>query len=294
MNPRYCPWLDRAGRLSWFKLATLILIVLPGLWIGFQLAMGWLQPKPVTEAIHQSGTWVVRFLLLSLAVTPLRRLGAWTKLISVRRMLGIAVLAYAAIHLSLYVVDQHLDLVHVASEIVLRFYLTIGFVALVGFAVLGSTSTDAMIRRLGTKRWNQLHRIVYGLGVLALLHFFLQAKLDITQPALMAGLFLLLMGHRLLQKQGFGESVAALLLLALVAAAGTALMEAGWYQAINHVPAVRVLQADLEFDSIDMVRPAWWVLAVGVGVVVLRLARALWARQPSRPVATRAGAARSA
>ncbi len=280
---RYQPWLDRAGRLSWLKLITFVLLFLPGLWVAFELAQGWLQPKPVTEAIHQIGTWAVRLLLLSLAITPLRRLGAWPKLIAIRRMLGLAVLAYTLIHFTLYIVDQHFDLVHVASEIVLRFYLTIGFLALVGFTVLGCTSTDGMIRRIGAARWNQLHKLVYVLGVLALWHFLLQAKLDITQPVLMAGLFILLMGYRGLQRIGRADGVVALVLLALVSGLVTAGLEAGWYQIVNHVPAERVLEANLAFD--DSIRPAWWVLAVGVGTVVLRLLRPMWARKapPPRP-----------
>ena len=281
------PWLDRAGRLSWLKLVTFVALFVPGLWLAFQLEAGWLQPKPVTEAIHQTGTWAVRFLLISLAVTPLRRIGQFGKLIAVRRMLGLAVLAYATVHLVLYVVQQHYDLVHVASEIVLRFYLTIGFVALLGFALLGATSTDAMIRRVGAKRWNRLHQAVYGLGVLALWHFFLQAKLNITQPALMAGLFLILMGYRVLQKRGLGENPVALAGLAVVAALGTAGLEASWYQVVNHVPASRVLAANLDFD--DTLRSSWWVLFAGFGLVAFRLARRFWARPtPTRTAAPRA------
>ena len=79
-------------------------------------------------------------------------------------MVGVAAFAYALAHLSLYIVDQKYDLLHVASEIVLRFYLTIGFVTLLGLGALAATSTDAMIKRLGAARWNRLHKIVYALG----------------------------------------------------------------------------------------------------------------------------------
>ncbi|UDL94634.1 sulfoxide reductase heme-binding subunit YedZ [Lichenihabitans sp. PAMC28606] len=286
MTIKTLPWLDRTGRLSWLKLVTFVLLFVPGLWIALQLDLGWLQPKPVTEAIHQSGTWAVRFLLISLAITPLRRLAQWNKLIAIRRMLGLAVLAYAALHFTLYIVDQNYDLVHVATEIVLRFYLTIGFVALVGFMILGATSTDGMIRRIGAKRWNRLHQIVYLLGVLGLLHFFLQAKLNITQPVLMAGLFLLLMGYRLLQKRGWADHVVALLALAVGAAFGTAVLEAAWYQIVNNRPFNLVLSANLDFDS--PLRSSWWILAVGLVVVLVRVTRPLWvkytsgAKQPSR------------
>lgn len=274
ISHRAQPWLDRAGRLSLLKLVTFVGLFLPGLWIALEWQQGWLGPKPVTEAIHGTGQWAVRFLLLSLAVTPLRRVALWNRLILIRRMLGLAVLAYLVIHFTLYVIDLRFDLARVASEIALRIYLTIGFVALVGFCVLGVTSTDAMIRRLGPQRWNTLHRIVYVLAILGLLHFFMQAKLDVTQPTLMAGLFILVMGQRLLTRWRIGDHWAALLALVPIAGLLTALLEAGWYRVASGVPPLRVLEADLDFS--DTLRPAWWVAIVGLGLVAVRLARPLW------------------
>ncbi|MCW6506468.1 protein-methionine-sulfoxide reductase heme-binding subunit MsrQ [Lichenifustis flavocetrariae] len=282
LTVRAQPWRDRAGRLSWLKAVTFACLFLPGLLIALSWGAGWLGPKPVTDAIHSTGEWAVRFLIFSLAVTPLRRIGQWNRLILIRRMLGLAVLAYLLIHFTLYVIDLHFDLVHVASEIALRIYLTIGFVALVGFCVLGSTSTDAMIRRIGPQRWNQLHRIVYVLAILGLLHFFMQAKLDVTQPTLMAGIFILLMGQRLLARWKMGDQWGALIGLALASGLLTALLEAGWYKVASGVPPERVLEADLDFSG--MLRPAWWVLAVGLGLVVLRLARRLWSAPPRTSV----------
>ncbi len=272
------PWLERSGRLSWLKLTVFTLLFVPGCQLAIALAEGWLGPKPVTEAIHTTGTWGVRLLLLSLAVTPLRRLTQWNKLLLVRRMLGIGALAYLLIHLTLYIVSLHYDLLHVASEIVLRIYLTIGFVALLGLAILGATSTDAAIRRLGPVRWGRLHQVVYGLVALGLLHFFMQAKIDVTEPTLMAGFFLLLMGHRLLARLKLGDQVPALLALALCAGVLTGLMEAGWYKVASGVPAWRVLQADLSFAR--SIRPAWWVALVGLAFPAIRLARPLWSAKP--------------
>ena len=162
------PWKERNGRFSPLKAVVFAALFVPAIWIAWQAAMGELNPKPVTELIHRSGDWALRFLLISLLVTPLRKIAQWPQLISVRRMLGVAAFTYAFGHLALYVVDQKFDLVHVASEIVLRFYLTIGFVALVGLAALAATSTDAMIRRLGAANWNRLHKIVYGLSAVAI------------------------------------------------------------------------------------------------------------------------------
>ena len=280
MKAKFFPWLDRAGRLSWLKLLVFIGLFLPGLWIGLELQQGWLAPKPVTEAVLAIGQWTVRFLLLSLLVSTLRRVGQWGKLIAVRRMLGLAALAYAFIHFSLYVVEQHFDLAHVASEIVLRFYLTIGFVALLGLIALGSTSTDAMIRRLGGKRWNRLHQLIYPIGVLALVHFLLQSKIDVTEPILMVGFFFLLMGQRLLQRIDLGDAIVPLVGLAGGAALLTAVIEAVWYRVRNGIALDQVLGANLDFDS--PLRPAWWVLAAGLALVAVRLLRGVWARQPAR------------
>lgn len=280
MKPNYLPWLDRGGRVSWLKLIVFVGLFLPGLWVALELREGWLQPKPVTEAIHAIGQWTVRFLLLSLLVSTLRRVGQWGKLIAVRRMLGIAALAYALIHLSLYVVDQHFDLARVASEIVLRFYLTIGFVALLGLLALGSTSTDAMIRRLGGKRWNRLHSLVYAIAVLALVHFLLQSKIDVTEPVIMVGLFLVLMGQRLLQRFDVGDAVLPLAGLAVGSTVLTALIEAIWYRLRNGIPFDQVLGADFDFGS--PLRPAWWVLAAGLALLGVRLLRGFWSRKPAR------------
>ncbi|MDX7949688.1 ferric reductase-like transmembrane domain-containing protein [Lichenihabitans sp. Uapishka_5] len=277
------PLFDRSGRWSWLKSATFVALFLPGLWIALSWQQGWLEPKPVLEAIHGSGQWAVRLLLVSLLVSPLRRIARWNRLILIRRMLGLSVLAYLLIHFALYVVDLRFDLARVASEIALRIYLTIGFVALVGFCALGATSTDAMIRRIGPERWNGLHRVVYGLTILGLLHFFMQSKLDVTQPTLVAGFFLLLMGQRLLTRLRVGDHWAALLALAPAAGVATALLEAAWYRFASGVPPLRVLEADLDFS--DGLRPAWWVAIVGLGFVVLRVARPLWADRgrASRP-----------
>ena len=269
------PWNDRTGRFSWLKTAVLCATFAPALWLAVQLAADMLGAKPVTEAIHQTGDWAVRFLLLSLAVTPLRHLAHWPQLIMVRRMLGLTVLAYALLHLGLYVVQQSWDLWKVASEIVLRFYLTIGFVTLAGLIMLGVTSTDSMIRRLGAENWNRLHRLVYALAVLAVVHFFLQSKIDVTQPVLMAGFFFWLMGFRLLRRFRREAGVLPLVTLAVFAAFATALAEAGWYAAMTGAPALRILAANLDVDV--AIRPALWVLAAGVAVAALAVAR----RKPS-------------
>ena len=276
------PWRDRAGRLSALKLAVLLAAIGPACWIVLQGLFADLGPRPVNELIHQTGSWAVRFLVLSLAVTPLRRLANWSRLIIVRRMLGVTAMAYAVMHLTLYVGDQKFDLWKVGTEIVLRFYLTIGFVALTGLIVLGMTSTDDMIKRLGAKRWQRLHRCVYGIAGLALIHFFLQSKLDVSEATLVTGVTVLLLGHRLMLKLGLGKTPLSVPALAVLSGAATVLIEAGWYYGKSGVPVGRVLAANLNLAM--AVRPAWWVLAIGLGLAALSAARTKVQERQAAPV----------
>jgi sulfoxide reductase heme-binding subunit YedZ len=180
-------------------------------------------------------------------------------------MLGLAALAYAAIHLALYVIDQNFDLGRVASEIVLRVYLTIGFVTLVGLVTLGATSTDTAIRRMGAA-WRRLHRIVYVLAVLAIVHFFLQSKADVSEATLMSGLFGLLMAYRAMHKRGVALAPLPLALVAVAATAATIAIEFVWYWAATGIDPTRVFLANFDFSY--TIRPAWWVGATGLAVAV--------------------------
>lgn len=275
------PWYDRAGRLSPLKLLVFISLFLPALWLAGLALTQSLGARPLNTAIHFAGLWMVRFLMITLAITPARKLFRWGQLILVRRMLGVAAFAYGLLHLGLYIVDQNLDLARVASEIWLRIYLTIGFVALLGLTALAVTSTDGWVRRLGGKRWQWLHRIVYPVGVLALIHFFMQAKLNVSDAAWMSGFFLWLMGYRIWDRWGQFGSIPSLLGLAALSAVATALVEAGWYAIATQVPALKVLEANLGFAA--GLRPAWLVLIVALGVTLaVALRRALMKKRPAK------------
>jgi sulfoxide reductase heme-binding subunit YedZ len=284
------PWRDRQGAFSPFKLAVLVALTLPALWLAWLAAGTALGARPLNEAIHQTGLWGVRILLLSLLVTPLRQLLRQPRVMLVRRMVGVAAMAYILAHLTLYIADQGFDLGKVVSEIVLRFYLTIGFLALVGLVSLGVTSTDGWVKRLGGRRWQALHRIVYGIGVLALVHFVLQTKLDVTEAMLTAGLFLWLMGYRLLAPKGGAPSLWRLALLVPAMAIGTALLEAAWYGLGTGVPFWLVLEANL--DIAFGLRPALWVGIVSAAMLLPAL-YGHW-RQSKQPVRGRRAAVRSA
>ena len=256
------PWHDHSARFSPLKAATLFGAFAPAAWLFIRWLGGDLGGRPVTEAIHVMGDWAVRFLLITLAVTPARAVFDWSRVVLLRRMLGVTCACYAAGHLLLYFVDQKWVLWTVASEIVLRFYLTIGFVALSGLMVLAVTSTDGWQKRL-RQRWKKLHRIVFAIAVLALFHYFLQSKVDVTSAVLLAGFFVWLALWRLAPKR-WQSRVLWLAGLAPAAAVLTAAIEASWYALATRVNAVGVLWGNL--DVAYGLRPAMQVLVLGLVV----------------------------
>ncbi len=272
------PWTERNGQFSALKSACFLLLWLPALWLAWRGFSHDLGPRPYDEALHQAGIWAVRFLLVSLAITPLRRFLRWPRLILLRRQIGLAALFYALLHLLLYAGNQGYLLGKVASEIVSRTYLIIGFTALLGLILLGLTSTDRALRRLGGRRWQLLHRIVYGIAVLALIHYLLQSKRDMTTPLLHLGLLGWLLGYRIAYSFGRMEQPWQAVLLAVFAGLATALIEAGWYAGFTLIPVDRVLAANLQFAF--RISPSWWVLATGLAVAALA-----WLRQPGGRVA---------
>ncbi len=275
------PWNERNGRFSPLKAVVFAALFAPALYILFRLGTGEFAPKPVTGTLHAMGDWAVRLILLSLLITPLRKLAQWPKLIAVRRMVGVAAFAYAFGHFCLYIVDQSYDLLHVASEIALRFYLTIGFVALLGLAALTATSTDAMIRRLGAQRWNWLHKLIYGIAVLAVFHYYLQSKADVSEPVMLTGFFLMLMLYRVAVKRLPLWSAA--LASVVAGTALTALLEATWYAIRRHYPFWDVLGANIDPDMFP--RPTFWVALVGVAA----LAVMVWRNSLFRPAKQKRG-----
>jgi sulfoxide reductase heme-binding subunit YedZ len=281
---RKLPWNDKAGRFSPMKAVTLALLPLPAIYLlAAYLAVG-LGARPTIEALHFLGRWTIWFLLITLAITPARRLFDWPKLIQIRRMLGLTALSYILIHFTVYIVDSGFNLAFVASEIVLRIYLTIGFVAILGLIVLGATSTDNMVKRLGSVAWNRLHRIVYVIGFLGFLHYFLQSKADITEASVYSGLFLWLIGYRIMARLGWKQGLVPLIVLSVAAAVTTALVEAAWYQGLRPGIGFRVLAANFDLAAMlrpiefrffawggefgVLLRPAWWVLIAGLAVTV--------------------------
>ncbi len=270
------PWQDYSGRTSPLKLAIFVALFGPGLWTALSFAMGWLQPQPYTAAIREIGLWTIRLIFIALAITPLRGVLQWSRLILVRRMIGVAAFAYALTHLSLYTADQMFDLAKVVSEIVQRIYLTIGFAAVIGLSALAATSTDGMIRRLGGRNWQRLHRLVYLIALLAVVHYCMQSKLDLWEPSIMAGIYGWLMGYRLLARYLAVRGRLPLVwvgALGVAAAVLTALGEAAYFSIAFGVDPMRVIAAN--WSLVTGVRPAVIVLGLALAVTAAAALRAL-------------------
>lgn len=161
--------------------------------------LGQLGANPIEKIIRTTGYWTLTLLLVTLAVTPLRRLSGWSWPGRFRRMLGLFAFFYGCLHfLSYLVLDQFFDWPAIVKDIAKRPYITVGFAAYLLLFPLALTSTDAMIRRLGGKRWRVLHRLVYLIAVLGVAHFWWLVKKDISGPAIDAAILVVLLGFRLL------------------------------------------------------------------------------------------------
>ena len=268
------PWRDRRGQFLPLKAAVFAAAFVPGIWYAAWWIAGAAGPRPVTEAIWGTGLWATRFFLISLAITPVARMLQWPSLLLVRRMVGLTGLAYGLAHLLFYAMDQKFNLGTVVSEILSRFYLTIGFVALIGFAALGVTSTNAMIRRMG-RWWKRLHWLTYPLIATIALHYFIQSKANVSEPVFVAGLYAWMMLWRALP-MAWQRGVAVYPALAIAAALSTVGIEYAWYSLATRINPWRVLASNQTLDFGP--RPAHLVFVAGVVVVALVVARRFAAR----------------
>jgi sulfoxide reductase heme-binding subunit YedZ len=158
----------------------------------------WLGANPAEYITRSTGDWALRLLLITLAITPLRRLTGWASLARFRRMFGLLAFFYALVHFSSFVSFDHVfDIGEIVKDIGKRPFITVGFTCLVLLTPLAATSTDAMARRLGARRWLALHRLVYVIGPLAVLHFWWMVKRDVTEPVVYGVILAVLLGYRL-------------------------------------------------------------------------------------------------
>jgi sulfoxide reductase heme-binding subunit YedZ len=199
---------------SFLKPLAFIAALGPLAWLVWAIVTGNLSPNPLSDITNETGVWTLRFVCITLALTPLRRLTGWNAVIRFRRMTGLFAFFYGTLHFLTYVIADRfagldfpdgivawstlVNLVHsVGEDIYKRPFITIGFTAWLTMLPLALTSTAGMIRRLGGRRWNLLHRLVYATAVAAVVHYWWLVKADISRPRAYAVVVGLLLGFRL-------------------------------------------------------------------------------------------------
>lgn len=182
------------------KIVVFVLALLPAAWLLRGLLVGDLGVNPAETIQLQTGRWALKFLLITLAVTPVRRIFHWNVVIQYRRMLGLFAFFYASLHFTSYIVlDQYFDFDGIMADVVKRPFITVGFAAFMLMLPLALTSTKGWIRRLG-KRWQTLHRLIYFSAICAVVHFIWKGKVIVGDPVIYAGILTALLGFRLVRE----------------------------------------------------------------------------------------------
>jgi sulfoxide reductase heme-binding subunit YedZ len=164
-------------------------------WLAYADRLG---ANPIEFITRSLGTWTLVFLLITLSITPMRNLSGWPALIRLRRMAGLFAFFYALLHFITYLwLDQFFDLEAIYRDVIKRPFITLGFAAFVLMIPLAITSTNAMMKKLGGKRWQMLHRLIYAVAIFAVLHYWWLVKKDITQPLIYAAVLAVLLAYRL-------------------------------------------------------------------------------------------------
>ncbi|MBI2348349.1 MAG: sulfoxide reductase heme-binding subunit YedZ [Deltaproteobacteria bacterium] len=165
--------------------------------------LGWdaysdnLGANPIEVITRDTGTWTLIFLLITLSVTPLRRVAGWQGLIKFRRMLGLFAFFYVCLHFTTYIwLDQFFEFAEIVKDVMKRPFITVGFLSFALLIPLALTSTSGMIRRLG-KRWQQLHRLTYAIAISGVIHFLWLVKADIRRPLIYGSILTVLLAYRL-------------------------------------------------------------------------------------------------
>ncbi len=264
------PWHDRRYGFSWLKAGTFALMFAPGLWLAYQVATEQFGPVPLGGMTYWSGLWATALLMLALAITPASAILRSGRLIIVRRMVGVTALAYTVAHIIIYFALRFWDFVHIAHEMATRLSLILATIATIGLIALGATSLDAAVRRMGAQGWQRLHNAIYAIAALALVHYLLSPDIY-PEQYLLSGMFVWLMGWRVLNRRGLGTDASALALLAVGAALFAALLEAGWIWAYHGFEPLGTLRNN--FSLVLGVAPAWKVLGLGLLIAVVAAIR---------------------
>jgi methionine sulfoxide reductase heme-binding subunit len=199
---------------KWTKVAVFLLAMVPAGILAWKLFTGNLGPDPVQTLQHGTGNWTLRFLVITLCITPLRRMLKLPQLIRFRRMLGLFAFFYVCLHFLTYLgPDQSFDFAGMLKDVGKRPFITVGFAGFVLLIPLAITSTAGMIRRLGGKRWRILHRLIYATAILGVIHYYWLVKSDhrapLTYGAIVAALLLWRVGAWFVDRRKKGKVVTA-------------------------------------------------------------------------------------
>ena len=185
----------------WLKPIVFVVSLLPLAWLVYRTLTGDLGANPIEAIIRYLGDWALRFILIALAVTPLRIVTGWLPVARLRRMMGLFAFFYVALHIMGYVGLDHLfDWATIWKDVVKRVYITVGMAALLMLIPLAITSTDGMIRRLGGTAWRRLHMLVYPAAIAGVIHYFLMIKAGYQLPLIYTVILAILFGVRLYKK----------------------------------------------------------------------------------------------
>lgn len=184
----------RSGEWKPYPVTAILLALIPLGKLIWDAGTGGLGVEPVEQLIRRSGWWALTLLVLTLSVTPVRRVSGWNRLIQVRKPLGLMAFFYACLHLSIYVgIDQFFGFEYILDDILERPFITAGFTAFLLLVPLAATSRKNVIRRMGGKRWQRLHRLIYPAALLAVLHYYWLVKADTRPPLVYAGIVAVLL-----------------------------------------------------------------------------------------------------
>ncbi|MGE4062032.1 MAG: sulfite oxidase heme-binding subunit YedZ [Rhodospirillaceae bacterium] len=185
----------------WLKPAAFALSLLPFAWWAWRAAAGQLGANPIEATTRYFGDWALRFLLIALAVTPVRLLTGWAGIARLRRMLGLFAFFYVVLHVMGYVgLDLFFDMPLLVQEIIKRNYITVGMFALVILIALAATSTDRMAKRLGGRRWRRLHMLVYPAAIAGVIHFYMMVRAGFLEPLIYALILAALFAIRIVRR----------------------------------------------------------------------------------------------
>jgi methionine sulfoxide reductase heme-binding subunit len=183
---------------KWLKVPVFLLCLVPISLVGLRALRGDLTANPIEFITHATGDWALRFLIITLAITPLRKILGLPELIRFRRMLGLFAFFYACLHFSTYLVlDKFFAMSEIWKDVLKRRFITVGFTAFLLLIPLAVTSTVGWIRRLGGKRWQALHRLIYISAILAVIHYYWLVKSAVIRPLTYGAILVVLLLFRI-------------------------------------------------------------------------------------------------